>query len=75
MNNKIIVYHGSIEVVEKPVFGKGKSYNDYGLGFYTTKDLELAKEWATDETNSGYANKYELDLSGLKILDLTKYNA
>ena len=31
---KIILYHGSNEKIEKPVFGKGKAYNDYGRGFY-----------------------------------------
>ena len=31
--SNIIVYHGSPEIVEKPIYGKGKSYNDYGKGF------------------------------------------
>ena len=34
INNKIaydmILYHGSDHIIEKPVFGEGKSYNDYG---------------------------------------------
>ena len=30
---KITLYHGSAEIIEKPEFGKGKPYNDYGLGF------------------------------------------
>ena len=75
MKDKIIIYHGSINVIEKPIYGVGKPYNDYGLGFYTTEDLELAKEWAVEETQSGFTNKYELDLSDLKILDLTNANA
>lgn len=44
--SKLIIYHGSPEIIEKPVFGKGKPYNDYGMGFYCTEHLELAKEWA-----------------------------
>lgn len=72
--SKIIVYHGSTNVVEKPMFGYGKKNNDYGLGFYTTKDKELAKEWAVDENTDGYANIYELDLNGLNVLDLSKCN-
>ena len=44
--NKLILYHGSSEIVQAPVFGKGKSYNDYGRGFYCTEYIELAKEWA-----------------------------
>ena len=69
---KIIIYHGSIKIIEKPIFGEGKPYNDYGLGFYCTENLELAKEWAcVDNQTNGYANKYEIDLTGLKILNLT----
>ncbi len=69
MNNKII-YHGSPDIVEVPVFGKGKNYNDYGKGFYCTENIELAKEWACLEGIDGYANQYEIDLDELKILNL-----
>lgn len=69
--SKLILYHGSPEIIQKPVFGKGKSYNDYGKGFYCTEHLELAKEWACTENTDGYANKYEIDTAGLSILKLT----
>ncbi len=65
-----IVYHGSVSVIEKPEYGKGSRQNDYGRGFYCTESLELAKEWACAKNTDGYANKYELDLSGLKVLNL-----
>ena len=39
------LYHGSVNIIEKPLFGYGKPYNDYGLGFYCTDSLEMAKEW------------------------------
>lgn len=69
---RVVLYHGSVEIIENPIFGKGKPYNDYGLGFYCTENLELAKEWAcVDNQINGYVNKYELDLNGLRILDLT----
>ncbi len=68
---KVILYHGSIKIIEKPIFGEGKLYNDYGQGFYCTKDIELAKEWAFIEGIEGVANKYELNLKDLKILDLS----
>ena len=68
--NKIVLYHGSTKVIEKPVFGIGNPKNDYGLGFYCTENLELAKEWASTEKNDGFANCYELDLDGLSILHL-----
>lgn len=69
--DKVILYHGSIKIIEKPAFGEGKLYNDYGQGFYCTKDIELAKEWASIEGIEGVANKYELNLKDLKILDLS----
>ena len=39
------LYHGSVNVIRRPVFGVGKATNDYGLGFYCTEHIELAKEW------------------------------
>ena len=76
MSDKIIVYHGSSKIIEKPVFGMGNSNNDYGLGFYCTENEELAKEWACSAESDGYANKYSLDLTGLSVLSLTngEYN-
>ena len=64
------LYHGSSNIIEKPVFGYGKKYNDYGLGFYCTDSIEMAKEWGVSLNQGGYANCYELDCTGLTILDL-----
>lgn len=64
------IYHGSKDIIKKPVFGKGKTYNDYGLGFYCTESLELAKEWGVELNRNGYANIYEIDESKLSVLDL-----
>ena len=69
--SKLVLYHGSPEIIEKPVFGKGKTYNDYGQGFYCTENLELAKEWACTEGIDGYANQYEIETNDLKILNLS----
>lgn len=66
----MIIYHGSVNIVTNPVFGQGKPYNDYGLGFYCTEKLELAKEWACTVGTDGFANKYELNTEGLSILYL-----
>lgn len=71
MAKKIALYHGSSKIIEKPVFGVGNPNNDYGLGFYCTENIELAKEWACSTETDGYANKYELDLSDLSVLSLT----
>ena len=64
------LYHGSSEIIEKPLYGYGKSYNDYGLGFYCTDHIDMAKEWGVSRGRDGYANCYELNCDGLKILDL-----
>lgn len=69
--SKLILYHGSPNILEQPVFGKGKKYNDYGCGFYCTEHLELAKEWACSEGVDGYANRYEIETDGLSILNLS----
>ncbi|MGN0797426.1 MAG: DUF3990 domain-containing protein [Christensenellales bacterium] len=67
----MIIYHGSKDIIEKPEFGKGNKKNDYGLGFYCTENVELAKEWACSNNEiNGYANQYEIDLSHYKVLDL-----
>ena len=66
----MILYHGSKDIIEKPSYGQGKKYNDYGLGFYCTDNIELAKEWGTSFERSGYANRYQIDCTELKILDL-----
>lgn len=67
---KEIIYHGSEKIIEMPEYGKGALNNDYGRGFYCTRNMELAKEWACGRGSGGYANKYELDPDGLSIIDL-----
>ena len=73
---KIEIYHGSGKIIIKPEFGVGNPKNDYGLGFYCTKSLELAKEWACTEGCDGFANKYEIDTTSLTVLNLnsSSYN-
>lgn len=68
--NSIILYHGSTKIIEKPVYGGGSPKNDYGLGFYCTENLELAKEWASTEQHDGFANQYEINTEGLSALHL-----
>lgn len=69
---KIIIYHGSEKIIEKPVFGKGEIHNDYGQGFYTTEDIEKGKEWANRKTKTGFLNIYNFDFKGLSVFDLRK---
>jgi hypothetical protein len=64
------IYHGSKDIISTPKWGYGKLYNDYGLGFYCTEDLNMAKEWAAGTSWDGYANIYSIDCDNLSILDL-----
>lgn len=66
----MIIYHGSPKTIEKPLYGYGSKENDYGLGFYCTQSNDLAKEWACPTVQSGFSNKYELDMDGLRVLHL-----
>jgi hypothetical protein len=69
--SRLILFHGSTEIIETPKFGEGKIYNDYGRGFYCTENPELAKEWACTEGIDGYVNQYEMETDHLNILNLS----
>ena len=70
MSEVIKLYHGSEKIVIKPLYNYGKIDNDYGRGFYCTKEVELAKEWACQKDKDGFVNSYSLDASGLNTLYL-----
>ena len=36
----MILYHGSIDLVDKPEIREGDVYLDFGVGFYTTTSYE-----------------------------------
>lgn len=74
MQKELILYHGSQKIVEAPKYGIGKTHNDYGQGFYCTESVELAKEWACQVKNDGYANRYTLNLGSLNVMRLTDGN-
>ena len=74
MEKTLTLYHGSSFIIERPEFGKGNPFNDYGLGFYCTETLELAKEWACSIGQDGFANRYSFRTDGLSILNLTDRN-
>ena len=66
----MLLYHGSTQIIKHPIYHGGKRNNDYGYGFYTTENIELAKEWACSDNTDGIVNIYELDLTGLSVLNL-----
>ncbi|KAI3344163.1 DUF3990 domain-containing protein [Clostridium botulinum] len=42
----MIVYHGGIDIIEKPNIAFSKKYLDFGCGFYVTTYKEQAEKWA-----------------------------
>ena len=67
----MVLFHGSPNIIRKPVFGFGNAHNDYGMGFYCSESIELAKEWACTTENGGFANQYEFDMTDLSVMNLT----
>lgn len=65
------IYHGSEHIIRTPFYGVGKSYNDYGKGFYCTEHKEMAMEWAVNEQRNGYVNCYDINIEGLSVLNLS----
>ena len=69
------IYHGSIEIVEKPEIRILKNRTlDYGYGFYTTTSYNQSRDWAKrrmDNTNTtkGFINIYEFDEKALNHLN------
>lgn len=72
----MILYHGSLEIVEKPVIIEPSHTMDYGKGFYTITSRQQADKWVVRKIsaayqNKGYTNIYsfnESSLSSLKVL-------
>lgn len=67
MEDYITIFHGSEKIIEHPIWGEGRKNNDFGIGFYCTESLELAKEWAVSSLRDGFANKYTLDTKYLNL--------
>ena len=79
----MILYHGSLVVVEKPEIRVSDRYLDFGSGFYTTTNEEQAVKWTEKQksrkgTNFGYVSIYDFDIekaeSELKIVRFDKAN-
>ena len=75
----MILYHGSIEIVENPEIRIPSRSLDYGYGFYTTTSLKQAEDWVKRKLNAniqvGYVNVYELDESIIKNLNALLFNS
>ncbi len=67
---KQVLYHGSDKIIKVPVYGAGRSYNDYGSGFYCTESPDMGREWAARRRADSFLNSYDFEDEGLRILDL-----
>lgn len=73
----MIVYHGSLVVVETPELRQGETVGDFGRGFYVTSSLDQARRFVRtkgkrENVSKGFVSVYELDerlfVSGYKGL-------
>lgn len=73
----MIVYHGSLEQVEKPEIREANRALDYGSGFYTTTSEEQAALWVRRKLKGtggkGYVNVYEWDETCALCLDVFRF--
>ena len=58
------LYHGSLEIVEKPQILQANRPLDFGTGFYTTTSLQQARRWVKlrmeqAQASVGFINIYE----------------
>lgn len=65
----MILYHGSLEIVEVPEIRMPDRTLDYGSGFYTTTSFEQAETWVKRKmrdknADKGYVNIYDFDKQG-----------
>lgn len=74
----MILYHGSLEQVEKPEIREANRALDYGNGFYTTTSEEQATLWVKRKLGrkggKGYVNVYEFDEISASQLDILHFS-
>jgi len=77
----MILYHGGIASVEKPVIRHSLASRDFGTGFYCTDIRNQAEKWALRQSRirkePAILNIYEFDTEALKTINckmFTDYN-
>lgn len=72
------LYHGSLNIVEKPEIRETTHTLDFGSGFYTTTSLTQALDWAKrrmrEPVDIGYVNVYEFDINNLANLKVLRFD-
>ena len=75
----MILYHGSIEIVENPEIRIPSRSLDYGYGFYTTTSFKQAEDWVKRKLNTntpvGYVNIYEFGENLIKSLNALLFDS
>lgn len=68
LGTKLKLFHVGFYIIEDPDLHYGKKNADFGQGFYLSDDENFSHRWAKLRQNqTTYINKYELDLSNLKV--------
>lgn len=69
----MILYHGSLTTIEKPMILKPSRALDYGSGFYTTTSFEQAERWVhrklSDKQPLGFVNVYVFRESAMGLVN------
>lgn len=74
------LYHGSLEVVDKPEIRLSNRTLDYGSGFYTTTSYQQAEDWVRrrmkeNKALHGYINVFEFNKALLNELNCLIFEA
>ena len=76
----MILYHGSVDLVDKPEIKKGEMFLDFGVGFYATTSYQQAERWARikmrrNNAAVGFVSVYEFDFNAAsKELSIDKFD-
>ena len=74
------LYHGSLEIVEKPAILEPNHTMDYGKGFYTTTSKDQADKWVIRKITAvnqpkGFTNIYSFDETIEHTLKVLKFDS
>ena len=67
------LFHTGYAEIREPDIHYGRKNADFGQGFYLSDSAEFAGKWMRERKDAViHVNSYELDLSGLRLLRLTR---
>ena len=69
----MILFHTGFDEIRIPNLLHGRKNADFGQGFYLSDSGEFAGKWAKERKDRDVViNTYELDLTGLSVLEFTR---